>query len=218
MWKHLKTKVRWPQHTWTLLASPLPPSTTAWSCCCPPQTASFYFFANLSLSWGRQKNVLSEFSSAYFTTESLNFKPYFLFLMDTILPQTWQSNIFSNESGMLSCWFERGLSVLLTNQIAWSELLVVWLSNVTLRVCFQVIWAWQWCSQDRGARRQHYSNATNTNKNKMCNQNTSMLMDNLLSNFKIFCECVSRFHGNTWGLTINWNKISHIRRLICNGT
>ena len=42
-----------------------------------------------------------------------------------------------------------------------------------------------------------------------------MLMDNLLSNVKGFCECASRFHGNTWGLTNNWNKISHVRRLIC---
>ena len=78
-----------------------------------------------------------EFSSACFTAESLNFKPYFLFFcsssdsyyvameMDTILPQTWRSNILSNESGVLSCWFEHGLNVLLTNQIAWSELLVV---------------------------------------------------------------------------------------------
>ena len=37
----------------------------------------------------------------------------------------------------------------------------------------------------------------------MYNQNISMLMDNLLSNFKGFCECASRFHGNTWGLTNN---------------
>ena len=45
--------------------------------------------------------------------------------MDTILPQTWWSNILSNESGKLSWWFENGLNVLLTNQIAWPELLVV---------------------------------------------------------------------------------------------
>ena len=49
----------------------------------------------------------------------------------------------------------------------------------------------------------------------MYDQNISMLMDNLLSNFKGFCECASRFHGNTWGLTNNWNKISHVSRLIC---
>ena len=31
--------------------------------------------------------------------------------------------------------------------------------------------------------------------------------------FKGFCKCASRFHGNTWGLTNNWNKISHVSRL-----
>ena len=45
--------------------------------------------------------------------------------MDTLLPQAWRSNILSNESGVLSCWFEHGLNVLLTNQIARLEPLVV---------------------------------------------------------------------------------------------
>ena len=45
--------------------------------------------------------------------------------MDIMLPQTWWSNILSNESGVLSCWFEHILNFLLINQIAWSELIIV---------------------------------------------------------------------------------------------
>lgn len=61
--------------------------------------------------------------------------------MNSMLPQTWQSNILSNESGVLSCWFEHSLNFLLANQIAWSELYLLYNSALhrasqCIKTCF----------------------------------------------------------------------------------
>ena len=59
----------------------------AWPCCCPPWTdteARFFFFFSVTLLGSTEKHLAAaspRFPSAYFRTESLNFKLYFFFFL-----------------------------------------------------------------------------------------------------------------------------------------
>ena len=100
------------------LAFFLPPAGSLALLLSSSDSSVLFYRQSLTLLGSTEKHVAAaspDFSSAYFTTESLNFKPYFLFFcsssdsyyvaieMDTLLPQTWRRNILSNESGVLSC-------------------------------------------------------------------------------------------------------------------
>ena len=119
------------------LAFFLPPAGSLALLLSSSDSSVLFYRQSLTLLGSTEKRLAAaspDFSSAYFIAESSYF--FFFFCsssdsyyvameMDTLSPQTWRSNILSNESGVLWCWFEHALNVLLTNQIAWLELLVV---------------------------------------------------------------------------------------------